>query len=212
MAMSTLSRRARVARNFGRVVEVVATDILVREASKPLREPRARVEVDVIKAVAGSEDRWRAVVPQARWSRLRAFHARVDVGYLASVDGRFVGEIWLSRVTHRDPYSGLLIRLADDEAYAYALWVDPAVRPQGVAALLMVSMLRDVRDDPALTRVYGWVDSRNRESQMLLRLLGFTQVQTVKRLHVLHRFGRPVPRSVKPSFGPLSRAGRHRAG
>jgi len=209
--MAPLSRRARVARNLGRFLEVVDTDMLVRDASKPLREPKARVEVAVAEVGPGPAGAWRDLVPRGRWARTQRFLARADVGYIAHADGRFVGEIWLSRISHRDPYSGLPIRLASDEAYAYALWVDPEVRPHGVAAVLMTTMLKAVRDDPALTRVYGWVDTRNRESQMLLRLLGFSQMQHLKRLHVLHRVGRPVPRSTTPAFGPLSRAGRHRA-
>ena len=74
----------------------------------------------------------------------------------------------------------------------------------------MIRMLADVYNDPALARVYAWVDKRNRESQMLLRLLGFKDVQEVTRVRVLGRYGRRLPRSDTPRFGPVSLEGRHR--
>jgi RimJ/RimL family protein N-acetyltransferase len=73
----------------------------------------------------------------------------------------------------------------------------------------MTTRLSAARADPGVTRVYGWVDTRNRESQMLLRLLGFKDVQRVKRVHVARRLGHQLPRSDKPRFGPLSARGRH---
>ena len=72
-------------------------------------------------------------------------------------------------------------------------------------------MLAAVAADPALTRVYAWVDRRNRESQVLLRLIGFERAQEVRRLHILHRFGRALPGSAQPPYGPLSADGRHAA-
>jgi len=197
-----------LSRSLGRFFEIVTTDLLVRDSSKPVRPRRARVEVEVHRLQG---EPWRELVPADRHSRVRAFLRRGDTGWVARVDGRFAGWVWLSTVSHRDPYSGLRIRLAGDEGYAYALWVEPEHRPQGVAAVLMSTLLAAVGDDEALTRVYGWVDRRNRESQVLLRLLGFEPAQQVRRVHVLHRFGRQVPRSARPPFGPLSSSGRHAA-
>ena len=196
-------------RNLGRIAEVVATDLLVRDMAKPVRPRQARVPLEVRRLVTADQA---VLVPPARRSRVRTFLGRGDEGFVGHVEGRFAGWVWLSRVSHRDPYSGLRIRLAADEAYAYALWVEPEDRPQGVAAVLMTAMLTAVADDPALTRVYGWVDQRNRESQMLLRLLGFERTQQVRRLHLLHRIGRPLPWTVEPPYGPLSKAGRHAGG
>ena len=193
-------------RNLGKLAEVVATDLLVRDTTRPIRSRRARVPLSVSMLTTHDET---DLVPPDRHSRVRAFLGRGDIGFIGHVDSRYAGWVWLSRVSHRDPYSGLRFRLAADEAYAYALWVEPELRPQGVAAVLMTEMLTAVAKDPALGRVYGWVDQRNRESQMLLRLLGFERVQEVRRLHVLRRFGRALPGSAQPPYGPLSRAGRH---
>lgn len=205
------SRAARFTAAFGRFFEIVDTDVLSRDAGEPVPIAKARVELNVQRVTAGTS-RWEQLVPKARLRDVRKFFARDDVGWIARVNGRFVGWIWLSRISHRDPWSGLRIRLAPDEAYAYALWVEPEVRPAGVAAVLMSSMLREVHDDPALARVYGWVDSRNRESQALMRMSSFRGVQHVKRVHLLRRMGTQLPRTDRPAFGPMSRAGTHSQG
>lgn len=201
--------RIRSKANLGRLFEIVGTDVLVWDATRAPYGPRARVAIQIRKVSGAAGDDLRDVVPQRRWSDVAVFQARGDIGFVASVDDRFAGWIWLSRVSHRDPWSGLHIQLAADEGYAYALWVAPEHRPNAVAAVLFAQMLRHVRDDPSLTRVYGWVDKRNRESQALLRYFGFVQVQEVKRVHLLHRLGRQLPGSDKPPFGPLSANGRH---
>jgi RimJ/RimL family protein N-acetyltransferase len=200
------SLRHRLRTQGGRILQLVDTDLLVRSAARPLRQPFPRVplEIQELTMATGAME----AIPKKRWPRIQFYLHRGDTGYIGTVDGKYVGEVWLSRVTHRGPWSGLLIQLAPDEAYAHSLWVTGEYRAQGVPVALMVRMLQAVADDPALTRVYGWVDRRNRESQTLLRLLGFTDVQRVKRLHVL-RWGRQVPRSDKPAWGPLSTRGRH---
>ena len=188
-----------------RLIEVVDVDVLAWEPLRALREPRTRVAVELQPLNADTAAGWRSHVPAHRRRAMEGFLARGDTGYLALVDGRYAGWIWLSRVSHRDPWSGLRIHLAADEAYAYALFVEPEHRPNGVAAVLMTAMLSEVRDDPALARVYGWVDQRNRESQMLMRMHGFKPVQEVKRLQLVSRIGFQVPRSDQPRRGPVSR-------
>jgi GNAT superfamily N-acetyltransferase len=202
-------RRRQAALQLGRVFEIVETDMMMWEADRPLRAPRARAEVEVRRIRAADEVEWQRLLPPERWTRARVFFTRDDVGFVALVEGRFAGWVWLSRVSHRDPYSGLRIRLAPDEGYAYALWIEPESRPHGLGPHLMTAMLTEARDVHALARVYGWVDRRNRESQMLLRMLGFVSAQRARRVHVLHRVGRALPGSVEPRYGPLSRAGRH---
>jgi RimJ/RimL family protein N-acetyltransferase len=101
------------------------------------------------------------------------------------------------------------VRLAPDEAYAYDLWTLPEARATGTGPALVAAMLRAAQAGDALARVYGWVDSRNRPSQVVLRMLGFRDVQTVQRVHVLRRRGWMVRGSDCPPFGPLSVEGRH---
>ena len=149
------------------------------------------------------------LVPKSRSKAVDSFFARGDQGYVATVGDRFAGWVWLSQVSHRDPWSGLRIRMAPDEAYAYAMRVEKADRELGVAGVLMSRLLSDARSDRQLSRVYGWVDRRNREMQLMLRMMyGFTQVQRVWRASA-PRIGWQVPWSDNPKFGPVSRVGRH---
>jgi len=196
---------------FGKIFEIVDTDVLGRNTERPVSIPQIRIDLEVRRVNPGTSG-WAKLVPEDRHRTVRGFFARGDVGWIARVDNHFGGWIWLSRLSHRDPWSGFRIRLAPDEAYAYGLWVKPELRPAGVAAVLMAWMLREAHEDPALGRVYGWVDSRNRKSQALMRMSGFQSVQHVKRLHVLRRFGAQLPLSDRPAFGPLSRAGMHEKG
>jgi RimJ/RimL family protein N-acetyltransferase len=194
-----------------RVVDVVPLDILEWESSKEPRKPQAQVPLEFATVDERTVGPLREIVPHALYRHTPAFLGRGDVGFAAISEGRFGGWVWLSRRSHRDPWSGLTYRLAPDEAYGYALWVPPDLRTQGVPRALMIRMLQNVYADPALSRMYASADKRNRESQMLLRLLGFKDVQEVTRVRVLGRVGRRLPRSDRPRFGPVSVHGRHSA-
>jgi RimJ/RimL family protein N-acetyltransferase len=116
-----------------------------------------------------------------------------------------------ARVSHRDPWSGLRIRLAPDELYSYDLWVNAPYRRSGVGCHLFRADIREAVHDPTLNRVYGFVDKRNEPMQKVVRGVGFETAQTVKYARILKRFAVPVPFSDHPRFGPFSRRGRHSA-
>ncbi len=193
-----------------RVFEVVETDVLERDANAAIPHVMQPRSAGVDRIDPRQSDTWQAVVPRSSHRAVAAFRRRSDTGYLAVANGEFAGWIWVSRRTHRDPWSGLRIRLGPDEAYSYALWVPEKFRPDGVAAALVAQLLSDIRADPGISRVYGWVDRRNRESALLLRMVfGFKLTQTLRRVHVLRRVGGQVPFSARPPYGPMSRRGRH---
>jgi ribosomal protein S18 acetylase RimI-like enzyme len=199
---------ARLANLGRRLFEVARVDVLEWRSDKPIPDPTEADGV-AIRRLSLEEPRAREVLPKSPSKVVDSYLARGDLGYVATVGDRFAGWVWLSRTSHRDPFSGLHIRIAPDEAYAYALRAEKADRQLGIAPILMSRLLSDVRGDDAISRVYGWVDHRNRESQTLLRMMfGFTQVQRVRRLHAL-RIGWQVPWSDDPKFGPVSRVGRH---
>jgi CelD/BcsL family acetyltransferase involved in cellulose biosynthesis len=190
--------------------EVVPVEVIERDLRKPIPELAEIPGMEIHRVTSAQPGRWQDLVPRTQRRTVQRFLARGDVGYLASIEDNFAGRIWVSHTSHRDPWSGLRIRLAPDEAYAYAMEVIPRYRALGLATPLVGRMLSDLREDKRLARVYGWVDSRNRESLFLLRIVfGFTQVQTAKRAHLLRRIGWQVRGSDQPSFGPLSRTGRH---
>lgn len=195
-----------------RVLEVVKTDVVEWPTTRSLPPVKARVPTELLRVEPGSASQWRAIVPARQHRDVETFLRRGDVGYLATVGGEFAGWVWMSRQTHRDPWSGLTIRLADDEAYSYALWVKEDLRPQGIAAVLMTAILKEAKEAGNIARVYGWVDQHNRQSAFLLRIVfGFAHVQSLQRLHLARRWGGQVPFSARPAFGPLSRAGHHAA-
>lgn len=193
-----------------RVLEIVRTDVLEWDTSGAIPQIRQPVAIEVVHVDPRSSDAWRAIVPRSSHRTVAAFSRRSDTGYLAVADGEFAGWIWLSRTSHRDPWSGLRIRLAPGEVYSYALSVPEKFRPRGVAAALIAQLLSDVRADSEVKRVYGWVDRRNRKSAFLLRMVfGYKPIQTLLRVHFLRRWGGQVPFSDRPPYGPLSRRGRH---
>ena len=202
--------RARVRARLERFVQVLEVDLLAWEGDKEPRKPQAQVPLEFRPVDAQTLGGFASIVPPDLFADGNRFVAGGDRGFAAVTDdGRFAGWVWMSRRSHRDAWSGLTIRLAPDEAYGYALWTPPELRPKGVARALMITMLHEVYADPSIARLYGWVDRRNRESAMLHRLLGFKDVQEVKRARVLNRVGMKLPRTDKPRFGPLSKDGRH---
>jgi len=203
-----VARLGRLAELGRRLFEVVPVDVLEWRSSNEIPSP-TEAEGVAIRRLSREDPGAREVLPNDRSKVVRSFLARGDQGYVATVGDRFAGWVWLSRVSHRDPWSGLHIRIAPDEAYAYAMSIGEAHRQLGIAGVLMSRLLSDVRRDRGISRVYGWVDCRNRRMQVLLRMMyGFTQVQRVRRAH-LPRMGWQVPWSDDPKFGPVSRVGRH---
>src|SRR5215213_284807 len=89
-------RRREAALKLGRVFEIVHTDMMMWDAARPLRAPSARVEVDVSRIRAADEAEWQRLLPPERQTRAREFFERDDIGFVAHVDGRFVGWVWLS--------------------------------------------------------------------------------------------------------------------
>jgi GNAT superfamily N-acetyltransferase len=193
---------------MGHPIDVIPVDVLEWRSSDEIPNPRGADSV-AIRRLSPNDLGALDLVPESRSKVVDSFLTRGDEGYVATVGDRFAGWVWLSRVSHRDPWSGLHISIAGDEAYAYAMSVEKADRERGIAGVLMSRLLSDVRNDRAISRVYGWVDRRNRKMQLMLRMMyGFTQIQRVWRVRV-PRIGWQVPLSDKPKFGPVSRVGRH---
>jgi ribosomal protein S18 acetylase RimI-like enzyme len=211
--VSSAPRTSETWRAYARKFLVASrVDVIEWRSTEKIPQPPQVPNAAIHRVFSPEPGEWRDLLPRRRRKTIKPFLARGDQGYLATISGQFAGWIWLSRVSHRDPASGLHIRLAPDEAYSYAMWVDSAYRDLGIAGVLVSTMLSDIQKGPPISRVYGWVDPRNRESQVLLRMVfGFTQVQQVRRIHLVRR-GWQVPRSDHPRFGPVSRVGRHSTG
>jgi RimJ/RimL family protein N-acetyltransferase len=193
-----------------RLFELVPVDVLERDVDRPLPKLAPIPGLEIRRVADKQPAGWRELVPKSRWRVIERNLARGDVAHMATIEGDLAGMIWVSRRSHRDPWSGIHIRIAPDEAYTYAMEVDPPYRRLGVAAVVVAAMLSALQEEGRAKRAYGWVDSRNRKSQILLRVIfGFTQVQTVKRAHLLRRIGWQVRGSDRPPYGPVSRVGQH---
>ena len=195
-AMSVWTRIGR------RVVERHVVDAFERSLDTPL--PQFPVAEHVRLCPIGSGCDFSALpVTQQRVARENL--SRGDAGWMALIDGRVAGWLWVSRTSHLDRWSGLRINLGPDEAYTYGWWVAPEHRKDGIAAALMSTLLSDLAAVGGVRRVYAWVDRDNKTSQFQLRLLfGFTKTQEVERVRVLDRWGRAVRGSAQPEAGPLS--------
>jgi ribosomal protein S18 acetylase RimI-like enzyme len=135
-----------------------------------------------------------------------------DVAFVATVDGQLAAWTWVSRqpVVHCR-WSGLHFRLAPHEAYIYDLYTFPDFRHTKAGAFVVRGLVEDARRTGEFDWVFGYVMRENRPSQLMLRLmLGFEQVQVVKDLQVLSRFGVQLPFTEDPRTGPVSRQPRVR--
>ena len=191
-----------------RVIALHSVDIVRRETARRPPAVRAGAEFELHRATSAEDPLLRlAPVPARRRGQVPAAVARGDVAYVATVDAEVVGWIWLSRVSHRDTWSGLRFRLAPAECYAYDLWSLPRYRTLGVGAFLIAGLLGDLAADTTLRWVYGYVDRANARNQLLLRMVfGFRTVQAVRHLCLLDARGWQVPFTDRPDGGPCSRA------
>ena len=219
-AAEAVRRTARVARRAVRdPVHIQVVDALMIDFSGDLDErfpepaPLPGVSVQVIEDMSAAEaqDMIRATLPADRMPFQAERARRGDLLFVALVDEQPVGWLFLARASHRDPWSGLKVRLAADEIYCYDLWINASHRRGGTARYLTQTMFRWCASRPDLTRLYAWVDQDNRASQKLCRHVhGMVECQHISYARVLNRFGVPIPFSDRPRYGPFSRRGRHR--
>lgn len=189
-----------------RLFTVYTVDIVQRSTAQQVPSPRADANLKLHR-VTSKDDvvLRRAPVRRRRLRQAERALARGDLAYMAALDGEVVAWAWVSRVSHRDAWSGLTFRLKPSECYAYDLWSLPRYRELGAGAFVMAGMLRDLAEDTQLRCVYGYIDRENVGSQLLNRMVfGFSTVQTVKLAQVLNRWGWQVPGTDKPSVGPCS--------
>lgn len=205
-----LRRSARLAR---RPLSLHAVDVLEIDVSVPERFPTCQpppgMSVRVFERLDDSA--LSDALPPDRLRLLEERAARGDVYLVAFVESRTAGWVTVARSSHRDPWSGLRVRLAPDEIYVYDLWIHPRYRRSGIALHLSRATLRYAADDPALSWLLCWADEDNVASQRLMRdVLGLSPLQKVRYARIADRVGARVPFSDTPRYGPFSRRGRHR--
>lgn len=190
-----------------RIFYVLSFDLLVRDLTRPLPSGRLHHRDLVLQRIAMDERPWwEGLMSPKALKQVRAALADGDVASVALLRGRIVGQAWATRVTKGD----VRVRLAADEAYIYGLGTDARYRSMGTALAVMSELLSSLACD-GVSRVYGYVDRRNRTSQVVHRtLLGFVQVQQARRVRLFRRWGFVIPGSVHPASGPLVTSSRLR--
>jgi hypothetical protein len=194
-----------------RVFAVYTVDIVQRDTAQAPRAPMVQADLKLHK-VTSEEGHFlnRAPVGVRRLKRARQDLARGDVAYVATLDGEIVAWVWVSRVSHRDPWSGLRFHLSLGECYAYDLWSLPTARELGAGAFVMAGLLCDLARDTRLRRVYAYIDRANARSQVLNRMMfGFSNVQVVRHVRLFNSLGWQLPLTDRPAVGPCSG---HRSG
>lgn len=122
--------------------------------------------------------------PQA----IRARFASGDTAYAATHDGRVVGFIWIRAVS--SPEGGIDFRLAEDERWAYDLFVDPAHRGRRIGPALKEHAVADLAQT-GVRRVLSRIEHLNEPSRRAARyygarVLGSYAVATMPGLVILH--------------------------
>jgi ribosomal protein S18 acetylase RimI-like enzyme len=190
-----------------RIFYVLSFDLLVRDLTGPLPTGRLHHRDLVLQRIATDElPWWEGLMGPKKLRQVRAALAEGDIASVALLEGRIVGQAWATRITKGD----VQVRLAADEAYIYGLGTDERYRSMGTAVAVMSELLSALACD-GVSRVYGYVDRRNRVSQVVHRtLLGFEQVQRARRVRLFRRWGFVVPGSAHPASGPLITSSRLR--
>lgn len=130
-----------------------------------------------------------------------------DRAYIALSDDDIVGWSWIAFRSHRDPSTGLRIRLDPGDAYSYDSWVHAEHRKNRVFQFLFSSIYDDLRLHHDKKRMVGYVLIGNEGALKASAPYGLSEVQTVRTVHALGRWGLQLPFSDRPRRGPCSRQG-----
>lgn len=142
---------------------------------------------------------------------MRARFASGDAAYAATHDGLVVGFIWIRAVS--SPEGGIDFRLADDERWAYDLFVDPAYRGRRIGPALKEHAVADL-GQTGVRRVLSRIEHLNEPSRRAARsygarVLGSYAVATMPGVVVLHERPAGSHRAswsvVRRSRGPVAR-------
>jgi GNAT superfamily N-acetyltransferase len=149
-----------------------------------------------------------------RWQRewARPGFADGTVYAMYATDGDTIAaHCWVAT----DDISGLIngmpsFPLCEDEVYCWDLYLEPEYRRSNMGTFIGLSLMKEF-DDRGYDWAYTMVDFGNVPSIFWHAGMGFNWVQIFKFVTVAQRVFLKIPSSPVPSFGPLSRHGRHSA-
>jgi GNAT superfamily N-acetyltransferase len=129
---------------------------------------------------------------------------------MAILDGdQVVGRVWMATRVDNQLLNGIMhVRLRDDEAYGFDLYIEPEHRRGSISSFIADACISELQRRG--TRIgYTHLMFDNPPSVMWHHMVGFNWLQVYNMISIGERFVMKIPFSESPRFGPLSRRGRH---
>jgi L-amino acid N-acyltransferase YncA len=142
----------------------------------------------------------RTHMPTGAWYCLVAYEA---------ASGKKVGHIWSTTTSSKGLFNGVVnVKLFPDEVYVWDLYIDPSHRRLGLSQAMGWALIRSY---DARGKRYGLthVLYENAPSVLWHHMFGFSWLQLFNYIQIGDRIWWKVPFATCPTFGPLSRDGRH---
>lgn len=171
----------------------------------PLPDPRHQLSLHI--ATDPDDEVLRRSLPAKRLPYAKGCLSRGDRAYLAFAGGELAGWSFIALRSHRDPSTGLRIRLDPGDAYSYDSWVNSTFRDRGVFRFLFGNAYIDLRANGLASTMVGYVLGSNEAAFRASAPFGLSRVQEVSIVQVMGRWGAQVPFSERPRRGPVSRKG-----
>jgi GNAT superfamily N-acetyltransferase len=147
-----------------------------------------------------------------RWQQRLAAPLLDDGSWYALValeDGEIVAHVWVASRSVRGWFNGVVdLRLRDDEAYAFDLYIRPEHRRASLGNEMGFRLVQTFRDR-GVDWAYTHVLFENAGSVIWHHTFGYNWVQMFNYLTIGPRIWWRFPFSASPRFGPMSRTGRH---
>lgn len=125
---------------------------------------------------------------QDKTSRFVERLRRGDVAYVASVEGRPVGYVWLQVTTaHVEERFGFTIRLQHGDVYDFDSFVCPEFRGRGILRTLHIRLVEDLRARSGHLALAAIIELHNKRSIRAYSFLGFRRAETHCAFMVLGR-------------------------
>lgn len=120
-----------------------------------------------------------------------------------------VGRVWMALRVPHGPFNGIMnVRLADDEAYGFDLYIEPAHRRSDISSFMADHCINELQRRGVKVG-YTHLDCDNAPSVFWHAGVGFNTIQSYNYLSIGDRVHWKIPFSDSPRWGPVSRRGRH---
>ncbi|MCP4435012.1 MAG: hypothetical protein GY812_05835 [Actinomycetia bacterium] len=124
-------------------------------------------------------------------------------------EGDVVGRVWMALRVPHGPVNGVMnVRLANDEAYGFDLYIEPEHRRGDISNFMAYHCINELQLRGVKVG-YTHLDCDNAPSVFWHAGVGFNTIQSYSYLKIGDRIHWKIPLSDSPRWGPVSRRGRH---